>query len=442
MLFKVNHTYTFSTYIKYDDFKKNGVDDGSYGYGEGSNRFVMFKFTLNDGLEKPDNKSYHQMDTVQVYAGEWTHLVGTVTLPEDINPYGMYLIVETFDPGSDFIGPATFRMDEFTAIEGDHDISVEQETGKVTVGTKTYYNSDFSKGTENWERFASNNLQITNTKEYSDRYYLRVSRRTENYQGAKLSLSKLNPGKTYKVHAVISGDRADGDRDFKITFNDGDGNNTPVKQADTVTDYTWAIIDTDFTIPATAVKDEMFMYVESGDAYPYRIYEFNISGIEPTENKAGYTLSNGTYTSNYSQYRLTIDSDSATNPLHLKSDYTDDPGFIKTINLNSTDGWDKHLGKTDLDESSDHNIRYIYYVEETGVDGMVSGVDYIVSYENNNVATNDADTPIIVKNKCIRYRLPETGGSGTGRIYFYGIVLTAIGIISGSALYRRKRRRL
>ena len=159
-------------------------------------------------------------------------------------------------------------------------------------------------------------------------------------------------------------------------------------------------------------------------------------------NKAGYTLSNGRYVSNYDEYGLTIDSDSATNPLHLKSDYTDDPDFIKTINLNSTDGWDKHLGKNDLEESSDHNIRYIYYVEETGVDGMDSGVDYIVSYENNNVATNDADTPIIVKNKCIRYRLPETGGSGTGRIYFYGIVLTAIGIISGSALYRRKRRRV
>lgn len=435
LMFKVNHTYTFSTYVRFDE-EGIGADDGHGG------KYIVFKFTLYDGLGNEES-NYHVIEQTNVYSGQWTHLMGTVTLPEDINPYGMYLIVESFDPpGQPFIGPSKFRMDEFTAIEGNHAMNVEETTGKVTVGTKTYYDSDFSKGTENWEKFANNNLQITNTKQYSDRYYLRVSERTANYQGAKISLSNLNPGKTYKVHAVISGDRADGDRDFKITFNDGDGNNTPVKQADTVTDYTWAIIDTDFTIPSTAVKDEMFMYVESGDAYPYRIYEFKISDIEPTENKEGYTLSNGTYTSNYSQYSLAIDSASATNPLHLQSDYTYDTTFSKTINLNSTDGWDKHLGKTDLEESSDHYIRYIYYVEETGVDGMVSGVDYIVSYENNNVATNDADTPIIVKNKCIRYRLPETGGSGTDRIYFFGFVLTAIGIISGSALYRRKRRRV
>ena len=458
MLFKVNHTYTFSTYIKYDDFKKNGVDDGSYGYGEGSNRFVRFKFTLYDGLEN-GTYSYHTINEVNVYRDQWTQLTGTVTLPDNINPYGMYLIVESRDAGGGFIGPATFRMDEFTAIEGNHAMNVEETTGKVTVGSGEYsavtngtavyeYNTMQNYGSNGWGSFGSTSLS---QKSYQSNYAVVVSGRNDSWEGVAKKVN-LTPGQKYHHIAQVAGNHTGNDsttpHTIRATLTYTDTNNKsqyfPLGSVDTKGNQ-WGTIDQKFDLPndVDTSKDIVIYYNTTGkeafEVWSSKLYE----ATENTDlNKAGYTLVNGSYVSNYDEYGLTIDSDSATNPLHLKSDYTDDPGFIKTINLNSTDGWDKHLGKTDLEESSDHNIRYIYYVEETGVDGMVSGVDYIVSYENNNVATNDADTPIIVKNKCIRYRLPETGGSGTGRIYFYGIVLTAMGIISGSALYRRKRRRV
>jgi LPXTG-motif cell wall-anchored protein len=76
------------------------------------------------------------------------------------------------------------------------------------------------------------------------------------------------------------------------------------------------------------------------------------------------------------------------------------------------------------------------------VSGATENEDYIMlPVENQNVASNDESTPILVKNKSIVYKLPTTGGSGTGRIYFLGGIFTIIGIISGSALYRHKRRR-
>jgi LPXTG-motif cell wall-anchored protein len=87
--------------------------------------------------------------------------------------------------------------------------------------------------------------------------------------------------------------------------------------------------------------------------------------------------------------------------------------------------------------------RYLYYVVSENVIGATVDQDYVMlPIENNNVASNDSSSPILVKNKNIKFKLPETGGGGTGRIYFFGGVLTAIGIISLSALYRRKRRRV
>lgn len=458
MLFKVNHTYTFSTYIKVDNYANNeGVLNTA-----NNKKYVMFKFTLNDGLEKPDNKSYHQMDTVQVYAGEWTHLVGTVTLPEDINPYGMYLIVETFNPeNSGFVGPGKFRMDEFTAIEGDHAMNVEETTGKVTVGSGEYsavtngtavyeYNTMQNYGSNGWGQFGSTSLS---QKSYQSNYAVVVQDNDEDWEGVCKKIP-LTPGKKYHLISQVAGYHTGNDSTTPheiiatVTYTDSGGTARYIDSADSTVNTLgnqWGTIDWEFDFPTNVnTLEDIVIYYHASDKRAFEVWSSKL--YEATENtdlnKDGYTLVNGSYVSNYDEYGLTIDSASATNPLHLQSDYTDDPYFSQTINLNSTDGWDKHLGKTDLEESSDHYIRYIYYVEETGVDGMVSGMDYIVSYENNNVATNDADTPIIVKNKCIRYRLPETGGSGTGRIYFYGIVLTAIGIISGSALYRRKRRRV
>ena len=475
LMFKVNHTYTFSTYIKYDNLERPD-NNGSYGVVDNNgNRYVKFKFTLYDGLGNEDS-NYHPINDVDVYPNQWVQLTGTVTLPPDINPYGMYLIVESFDPpnGSSFIGPATFRMDEFTAIEGNHAISVEQGTGKVTVGSGEYsavtngtavyeYNTMQNYGSNGWGPFGSTSLS---QKSYQSNYAVVVKDRDNTNHETWLGVGKtinLTPGQKYHHIAQVAGHHENNDSttphtiQATLTYTDtqdyiNDEGETVHGKAQYIslgsvntTGNQWGTIDQAFDFPndVDTSKDIVIYYNTTGtedfEVWSSKLYE---ATANTDLDKDGYTLVNGSYVSNYNEYGLAIDSASATNPLHLQSDYTDDTTFSKTINLNSTDGWDKHLGKTDLEESSNHYIRYIYYVEETGVDGMVSGVDYIVSYENNNVATNDADTPIIVKNKCIRYRLPETGGSGTGRIYFFGFVLTAIGIISGSALYRRKRRRV
>ncbi len=427
--FKANHTYTFSVYVKYDN-------EASFPANAG---FVM---TFNDGLES--STSYKRVAVQNVQKGTWTQLTGTVTLPDDINPYGMFLLIETNDSDGNentFNGPAEFRMDEFTAVEGYKDVSVASDTGVVTISPYTWYNSDFSKGLEDWDRFGSSDLILENTDQFSDRYYLRVSGRTATYQGAMLNLSELVPGNTYKVHAVVSGNAEDGDRNFKITFNDGNGNNKTVKQAETVNNYAWAFIDTNFMIPATATKKDMYMYIESGDSYAYRIYEFTISDLSFSDTKDGYELKNGVYVSNNNQYQIAVDTASITSPRFYSDSYAVDPDFSMTIPLSSANSWEQHYTKEALGEETGY--RYLYYVVSENVIGATVDQDYVMlPIENNNVASNDSSSPILVKNKNIKFKLPETGGGGTGRIYFFGGVLTAIGIISLSALYRRKRRRV
>ena len=183
----------------------------------------------------------------------------------------------------------------------------------------------------------------------------------------------------------------------------------------------------------------------------------------------GYDESTGQYVSDYSNYGLSLDPNSVTNPLHLDGQYTLDSAFSKEITLPTQgtlydDGTGKmmgyHWGKADLGEQA--QTLYRYWIEEQliGSDGNAVAVttkielngddktvvsehdDYIISYDRQFVSTNTEQSPILVKNKYIWYKLPATGGRGTVRIYFFGSVLTAIGILSVSALYRRRRRRV
>ena len=463
-IFKVNHTYTFSTYVRYDE---------NVGVTDSNGKYIIFKFTLYDGLENGD-ASYSVIKQTAVYSGQWTHLMGTVTLPADINPYGMYIIVESFDPeGQPFIGPGKFRMDEFAAIEGNHAINVEEGTGRVTVGSGEYgavtngtavyeYNTMQNYGSNGWEAFGNTNLS---QKEYQSNYAVVVSGRNADWKGVSKKLN-LTPGQKYHHIAQVAGNHNGNDSTTPhtiratLTYTDtqdyvnnngetvhGKAQYIPLGSVDTLGTQ-WGTIDSVFDLPndVDTSKDIVIYYntteTEAFEVWSSRLYEATENA---DMNKAGYTLVNGSYVSNYLQYSLTLDYDSATNPLHLKSDYTNDTSFSKTINLNSTDGWIQHLDKTALNESSNHYIRYIYYVvpEDEVVSDMTEGTDYLLlGCENNNVATNDAEHPILVKNKCIRYRLPETGGGGRRSIYIFGSLLTAIGIISGSAFYRRKRRRI
>ena len=461
LIFKVNHTYTFSTYVRYDE---------DVGVSDANGKYIIFKFTLYDGLGN-EKSNYHVIEQTKVYSGEWTHLMGTVTLPNDINPYGMYLIVETYDPGSDFIGPGKFRMDEFTAIEGNHAVSVEQGTGKVTVGSGEYsavtngtavyeYNTMQNYSSNGWGPFGSTSLS---QKSYQSNYAVVVSGRNDSWEGVAKQIS-LTPGQKYHLISQVAGHHTNNDTttphtiNVTITYKDTDGqDHWDSTSVDTLGNQ-WGRIDWVYDFPANADTNE-----------PIRLY-YNTTGTEAFEvwssqlyeatvnsdlDKAGYTLSGGTYTSNYSQYGLVLDSDSATNPLKLTSAFAEDTSFSRPVTLSEADNWKYHWtkgdGADDIQEASGY--RYRYYIEEQWIGDSSNTVGYdsteniwkssdegfIVSYSGNMVETNDEDNPIIVNNRSIRYRLPETGGGGRGRIYFFGTLLTAMGIISGSALYRRKR---
>ena len=452
LIFKVNHTYSFSTYVRYDEDVGATDENGQY---------VIFKFTLYDGLGNEDS-NYHVIEQTKVYKEQWTHLMGTVTLPEDINPYGMYIIVESFDPpGQPFIGPGKFRMDEFTAIEGNHAVSVEPGTGRVTVGSGEFtangaavyeYNTMQNYGSNGWGSFGSTDLS---QKNYESNYAVVVQDNDKDWEGVCKKIP-LTPGKKYHLISQVAGYHTGNDSTTPheiiatVTYTDSGGTAIYIDSADSTVNTLgnqWGTIDWEFDFPTNVnTLEDIIIYYHASDKRAFEVWSSKLYAVNEDTNleKAGYTLSGGRYVSNYSQYSLTPDFDSATNPLNLKSDYANDASFSKTINLNSTDGWVKHFDKIDLDESSNHYIRYIYYIvpEDEVVSDMTEGTDYLLlGCENNNVATNDAEHPILVKNKCIRYRLPETGGGGRRSIYIFGSLLTAIGIISGSALYRRKRRR-
>ena len=464
-LFKIGHTYTFSTYVKYDE--NVGVQDGN-------RKYLIFKFTLYDGLGTEDS-NYHVIEQTSVYSGEWTQLTGTLTLPEEINPYGMYLIVESFDPpGQPFAGPTVFRMDEFVAIEGNHRISVEQGTGIVTIGSGEFssggsngpavfeYNTMQNYESDGWKEFGPTNLS---QKKYQSNYAVVVQDRTENWQGVSKKVS-LTPGKNYHFISQVAGYHANGSGtdahilDATVTYTDKSGKAKYLNIGTVNTTGTeWGTIDATFTFPTDAdTSKDIVIYYQAENTSPFEVWNSKLyEAVEGSGDEIdGYTLSNGRYISNYSQYGATIDTDSVTNPLHLTSDYAVDPNFSREITIGAEDDWQYHWtkgsGAQDIQEQTGY--RYRYYIEEKWIGSSSNQVvkngdeiqsqdgEYLVTYLGNNVATNDADNPIVVNNRNISYRLPETGGRGKGRIYLFGSLLTSIGIISCSAIYRRRRRRV
>ena len=112
--------------------------------------------------------------------------------------------------------------------------------------------------------------------------------------------------------------------------------------------------------------------------------------------------------------------------------------------------WSFHWDKEALNEQP--GFLYEYWIEEKTIGGsavlapdaqgriLTANGDYLVSYSGNNVATNDADNPIVVTNKYIWYKLPPTGGMGTDVIYGSGLFLVITGYIGGFVFKRRERR--
>lgn len=481
-LFIANQTYTFSVYIK-------------------SPERDSFKMTFNNGLgqNEPLKLLGSNEQFLSVDADKWTQLTGTIKLTDNVDPYNMYLLIETIPVDNDYEasvlrGGTYFRMDEFTAIRGTIPVSVDEDSGVVRIGSNvdsnTVYYTDFSQGTDEWsiqdfgpEPKSQYSVEYDNKNDF---YYVVITGRDATNDGIKMSVPYLEKGHTYKFEAQVQGNNDANARDIQLSLHSYDSNDhydvlgtadiSPSNNNNN--NYAQKTItfnskNNPFTVPENTDMSKMYIYFET----PYVETEnaqkgsFRVNWVKITEIKenvvipGGYTIENGQYVSDYSNYNISLDTNSVTTPLKLDADgYKPDTGFEKVVELSAP--WEYHWQNHDIATDDEHyllednaNNLYKYHIDEIAIiypngteklvdtnnstsDLMSKDENYLVTYSGNDVASNLQASPILVTNEYIWYKLPATGGHGTGRIYFLGGIFTAIGIISGSALYRRKRRRV
>ena len=473
-LFKVNKTYTFSVYVKTP---------------ENTSDTATFKMTFNNGLGV-----FRPITNPEVNAppGEWVQLTGTIQLPPEIDPYGMYLLIETVPPGGDYDNYVTntFYMDEFIAIEGRDGIRVnspdktDEPDGTVEIiPDRTVYSIAFNDTIGDWQ--ARGDVVLSNGHDNTNHFdYVLIEGRDNPWDGIKLnnSVLGLEIGHKYKFDAYVQGHGDSSLTTVKLSMDainevispTGDKTQWPnigstaVKQGDNA--YKDNHIRVEYEIPEGTDIENMYIYFEGDSNGPFRVHNITITDVtEPFIPPAmdGYHVANGRYYSDNSLYVTGLEEDSVTNPMTLLGTYENDPDFdVKEIILDNISGWRYYWNNTTDDpkhriEEDAQNFLYKYYIEEVSIHdktkdqwinvtndaqlltGESNDTDksYLVSYSGNGAATNDSDDPILVKNKYIWYKLPATGGRGTAGIYVLGGFLTAMGIFSGCAAGRRRRRR-
>ena len=119
----------------------------------------------------------------------------------------------------------------------------------------------------------------------------------------------------------------------------------------------------------------------------------------------------------------------------------DEAGEIKGFALSKDIAWKKGFKISQLGGSVEGvpelpNRRYRYYVVEQPVPDK-----YQVTYINNDVENNSEDNPIIIENKYCAYELPHTGGIGSYRIRWLGLLILLAGLPPTLCSLVRKRGR-
>ena len=314
--------------------------------------------------------------------------------------------------------------------------------------------------------------------------YVLIEGRDNPWDGIKLnnSVLGLEIGHKYKFDAYVQGHGDSSLTTVKLSMDaineviapTGDKTQWPnigstaVKQGDNA--YKDNHIRVEYEIPEGTDIENMYIYFEGDSNGPFRVHNITITDVtEPFIPPAmnGYHVANGRYYSDNSLYITGLEEDSVTNPMTLLGKYENDDEFTaREIILDNISGWKYYWNNTTDDpkhriEEDAQNYLYKYYIEEVSIHdktndqwinvtndaqlltGESNDTDksYLVSYSGNGAATNDSDDPILVKNKYIWYKLPATGGRGTAGIYVLGGFLTAMGIFSGCAAGRRRRRR-
>ena len=467
--FNGNKTYTFSAYVY------SPVED-------------RFKMTFNNGLG-----GYQPIGEVTVPADTWTQITGTIKLPAEIDPYNMFLLIETLaTDGNESCAASWFRVDEFTAIEGTRPVTVSETDGTVTVDNgagsggngQVVYEIQFNNTTGDWVKNPGNsNVQLVTEHDNDNGFhYVAVRGRNGTGDGMRMNVPFLQKGHTYLFESFVQGDGNNNNSRVQLTIDtingseDGTGDRSRWQNIGGATVSNWqpGQFSETFTIPDYAKLDEMYLYYEtpygSNDNASFRVHSLRITDLtassSPTpsdmDEQPGYDIVDDRYyVSNFDLYRIIPDENSITDPVNQSPEgYQPEANWSKEIILpdDSDDGaswtyhWDNDRRRPPgdphrINEDSAHYL-YKYTIEEIAImkDGEnwveIDGEDedYLISYLNNEVATNTEDNPIVVKNTYIWYRLPETGGMGTDMFYGAGLFLITTGLIGGYAFRRRERR--
>ena len=500
-IFKPNRTYSFTVYVW------SPVDDD-------------FKLTFNDGLggNEPLQVLNSGERSVHVQAETWTPITGTIQLTKQIDPYNMYLLIETLPVNGNYQtsilpnGGDYFRIDEFIAVEGNTPVTVDQGSGKVYVGevqsqtqTGTAYNFQFSNGMEGWhvQDFDDGNSGTQVKSEGNNFPGIQVYGRDQHNDGIAINVPKLIPGNTYQFSGRVQEDGPNPNNGspvaqvLQLTLNTGTGQYPAILKdfnmnTDSSNNYQYRDFSVSFQIPADADPSTMSIYFETPeprnganpDLGSFRVHYLTITGEYATgsgtsvelDDVPGYDETTGQYVSDYSNYNMILDVDSVTKPLRLldteyKTDYvSENVEWERVVTLpdegDPADPWKYHWDNqnpadTDhyLDEvhTDTEKYLYIYHLEETWIDSegnvintivkegeadkfISNDENYLVTYTDNDVATNTPGSPILVTNRYIWYKLPATGGAGADVFYGTGLLLTLTGFIGGYALRKRERR--
>lgn len=431
---KVGSTYSFSVYV----YSQDASD--------------TLKLTFNDGVSM-DEGHYDPITTVNVEANTWTRLAATYTIPEKINTSNvdtskMYLLVESANHGD-----TVLRIDEFTAIDGNIPVYVDRE-GRVSFDpsmsevrdTEVVFNYTTMQNYESdgWYRSGSPDLG-TNT--WNNNHAVSVYNRKNGYDGIDKNIPNPQPGETFHVHAQVDGRYGEANRVITlVTKYTTVGSSEVTIPLQTVTSGNgWKTFDLDFTLPDDLDTTERVT--------------IGFQGSEPQNNEdTSFDVWNcrldRVQVTQMNQYSIYLDPESITKPLKSEGSYHDDTDFKREITLTGAlddpEAWKASWKCSDLGELSNH--RYLYRITEAyvngvkvntlPVDGKIYSEDgnYLITYSGNDIEANTADNPIVVTNKYIWYKLPATGGLGTGGICAAGVVLALTGFIGGIALKKREGR--
>lgn len=402
-------------------------------------------------------------DAIYAEADTWVKLTGSFTIPAGKDPTKYFLYVQAPDNTNGQIW-----IDDFASFEGTGPVEVEPRTGAMSLGTaeqpieKEVYSINFGGSlTDGWGYHASGSGNITCEDEY-----IRIYGRSQTYSSIQRNFDNvLLPGHTYKLKITGQHDGTENPSDYmKFTLNYtsdashykavaevGLPSSSPTNSTDkwVIATGTGTQDDPVFKIPegTTTVRG----YFETNDTKDFRVRGLQI--YEVVDNQVFYPDP------------INLDGESATRLRIMDDSYDEDTIFNNaghqivldgTTDTTETTPWSASWSISNLEEP--YKL-YQYYIEEISIANAAdqdhpitindpdalgriysSDDNYLITYSGNDIAANTENNPIVVTNKYIWYKLPATGGIGTGGICAAGVVLALTGFIGGIALKKREGR--